>query len=83
MEARLTKQLLMIIEADRAGHLPPEIQERISDTLDHLHTQIMASGGAVGAVQSPLARYMPPPVRVPKALFPKLPAAPKLPGLRT
>jgi hypothetical protein len=82
MEARLAKQILMIIGADKAGHLTPEIQNEISNALDHLHRQL-APGGAVGAIQSPLARYMPPPVKVPRTSFPKLPAAPKLPGLKT
>ena len=90
MEARLTKQLLMIIEADRDGYLTPAIQHEISNALDHLHKQIMAPGGAVRSPTGPgllggvssagLGQYINagPKVRVPKPSFPKLPSAPKI-----
>lgn len=87
MEARLSRQMLHIIELDRAGHLTPEIQEHISDALDHLHGQIMASGGQVGMPPQllPVSKAGLGPViaggstvKVPKVSFPKLPQAPKL-----
>ena len=91
MEARLSRQLLHIIELDKAGHLTPAIQHEISDALDHLHRQLMAPGGSVGLPTSPgllggisnagLGKYINagPKVRAPKTSFPKLSAAPKIP----
>ena len=85
MEARLSRQLLHIIELDRTGHLTPEIQERISDALDRLHEQHMAGGGSLGPIGGgPLQPYINAAgamgkVKVPRTQFPRLPAAPKIP----
>jgi hypothetical protein len=50
MEARLSKQLLHIVELDKAGHLTPEIQHRLSEALDifHREEQHRAAGGPIG-----------------------------------
>jgi hypothetical protein len=89
MEYRLTRQILMLIEADKSGHLTPELQEQISDVLDHLHEQHMAAGGSLGPIgpNAGLGPYINAAgalgkVKVPRTQFPKLLAAPKLPGVK-
>jgi hypothetical protein len=96
MEARLSRQLLHIVELDKAGDLTPQIQHRLSETLDafHLQEQHRGAGGPTGLPTSPsllggvsnagLGRFINagPKVRAPKVSFPKLSAAPKIPGLK-
>ena len=55
MEQRLSRQLLHIIELDKAGDLAPMIQHRLSDTLDafHLQEQYRAACGPTGLPTSP------------------------------
>jgi hypothetical protein len=93
MESRLSRQLLRIVELDKAGHLTPAIQHRLSETLDafHLQEQHRAAGGPTGLPTGPsllggvqnagLGKYINagPKVRAPRANFPKLSAAPKIP----
>jgi hypothetical protein len=91
MEARLTKQLLHIIELDRAGHLTPAIQHRLSEALDvfHREEQHRAAGGPTSmpfphllpVAKVGLAPYMAAGPKIPKTNFPKLPKPPKLPGV--
>jgi len=85
MEKRLTEQILYLIELDRSGHLTPEIQDTISDALDHLHAQHMAAGGSLGPIgpNAGLGPYINAAgavgkVKVPRTSFPKLPSAPKI-----
>jgi len=90
MEARLTKQLMHIVELDKRGDLSPEIQHRLSEALDafHMQEQHRAAGGPTagpsllgGVSNAGLGKYINagPKVRAPKTNFPKLSAAPKIP----